>query len=119
MMSENEIRSNYGEGTSELKQLLQWIKDNPQKWLCVCDPEFFDLPPAEKLELIESLENAGLYAVAYVVFWSAGSKSRKMEEIRNRFVNGLIAEFSVREVMARVKEVIAEAADNDAEVSGD
>lgn len=119
MMDVNENRTNYGEETSELRRLLQWIKDNPQKWLWVCDPEFFDLPVSEKLELIESLEEAGLYAVEYIVFWSAGSKSRKMEEIRNRFVNGVIADFPVREVMARIREVIAEAADNDADMSAD
>ncbi|MCD8225213.1 MAG: hypothetical protein LUC99_10285 [Clostridiales bacterium] len=91
------------EGERELARLLQWIVENQEKWKYICNPDFLELPVREKLELIESLEEAGLYSVAYIVFNSDWSSSRSMEAVRERFVNDLVSELPQEQLIKRMK----------------
>lgn len=96
------------DGKCELKRLLCWITENREKWKYICNPEFLELPVQEKLELIESLESAGLYSVAYIVFSSDWSRSRSMEAVRDQFVNELIVELSPEQLLERMKKSMRE-----------
>lgn len=102
------------EGKRELERLLQWIAENQEKWLYICDPAYFELSPEKRLELIESLEKAGLYTAAYIVFWSDGGKSPELEKIRIQLVNETLAEFSADRVMGRIKRIMGGYVDSEA-----
>ncbi|MCD8078396.1 MAG: hypothetical protein LUE63_08510 [Lachnospiraceae bacterium] len=91
------------EGIRELERLIQWITENQEKWLYICDPEYFELSVEKRHELIQSLEDAGLYTAAYIVFWSAGGKSPELENIRIRLVNEVIAKLPTEQIIKTIE----------------
>lgn len=102
-MDDNSKTMMQEEGKRELGKLFQWIAENQEKWKYICNSDYLELPVSERLELIESLEEAGLYSVAYIVFNSDRSSSRSMEAIRERFVNDLVSELSPEQLFKRMK----------------
>lgn len=99
-----EIKEN--EGKRELEKLLQWITENGEQWLYICEPDFFDLSVKEQLELIRSLKEAGLYSVAYLVFCSIGGRTRELECARNQFWNEIIVNVPVDTIMERMDQIV-------------
>ncbi len=95
------------EGRRELKRLLMWIVEHHDDWEHICDPEFFALSVRERLGLIERLEQAGLYSIAYVVLYAAGERSREMEVVRDQIVHEILADTPIEVLMERIKNIMS------------
>lgn len=90
----------------ELERLLQFIVNYPDDWECICDMDFFDVSVEKRLEIIEHLENMGVWSAAYIVFHLAGNKSREMEMVRNQLVHEIMADITPEDLTNRMKKTM-------------
>lgn len=95
-------------GEEELRRFLEWIVENQEDWLHICDPGFFQLEIAEIATLIEKLEKAGFQMIAYLVFNYAEYKSAKMETARTQIVNQALADIPVSKLMEQIRKNLEE-----------
>lgn len=91
------------ESISELKRLLKWIVENHDDWEAVCNIGLFNMYVERRLQIIEKLEEAGLFSTAYIVFCFAGDNPRDMEVVREMVTNEIYAEMPVEGLVEQIK----------------
>lgn len=87
----------------ELSRFINWIKENPDKWVCLRNPEGIT-PPVERIkDLILSLIEHQIYTVAFLAVNSLGCSEREMEMILHRIMMESYAEIPADQLMEMIK----------------
>lgn len=90
------------ENGQELARFINWIKENPDKWECLRNPEGVT-PDVEMIKaVISNLIEHKIYTVAFLAVNSLGCMEREMELIQHRITMESYAEMPEEELMETI-----------------